>query len=88
MLSTSLLEGSTCSDAAQSRINHRMYRLRQQCRKMKIDDKEVLGLSLFPFLKVSRYVTKASLRHITANDEASSLSGDFIIAHHSPASDK
>ena len=33
----------------------------------------------------SRYVTKASLRHITANDEASSLSGDFIIAHHSPA---
>ena len=35
--------------------------------------------------KKSRYVTKASLRHITANDEASSLSGDFIIAHHSPA---
>ena len=33
----------------------------------------------------SRYVTKASLRHITANHEASSLSGDFIIAHHSPA---
>ena len=33
----------------------------------------------------SRYLTKASLRHITANDEASSLSGDFIIAHHSPA---
>jgi len=32
-----------------------------------------------------RYVTKASLRHITANDEASSSSGDFIIAHHSPA---
>ena len=30
-------------------------------------------------------MTKASLRHITANDEASSLSGDFIIAHHSPA---
>ena len=35
--------------------------------------------------KKGRYVTKASLRHITANDEASSLSGDFIIAHHSPA---
>ena len=30
-------------------------------------------------------MTKASLRHITANDEASSMSGDFIIAHHSPA---
>jgi hypothetical protein len=37
------------------------------------------------YIKKSRYVTKASLRHITANDEASSLSGDFIIAHHSPA---
>ena len=35
--------------------------------------------------KIGRYVTKASLRHITANDEVSSLSGDFIIAHHSPA---
>ena len=35
--------------------------------------------------KKGRYVTKASLRHITANDEASSMSGDFIIAHHSPA---
>ena len=35
--------------------------------------------------QVCGYVTKASLRHITANDEASSLSGDFIIAHHSPA---
>ena len=43
-------------------------------------------LSLAPcYVGKSRYVTKASLRHITANDEASSLSGDFIIAHHSPA---
>ena len=45
-------------------------------------------LSLAPcYVGKSRYVTKASLRHITANDEASSLSGDFIIAHHSPALD-
>ena len=46
-----------------------------------------LGFLAWPLAmsEKSRYVTKASLRHITANDEASSLSGDFIIAHHSPA---
>ena len=38
-------------------------------------------------VQLRRYVTKASLRHITANDEASSLSGDFI-GNHAPACSK
>ena len=48
------------SDAAEPFVNDQnRSRLRQQCRnrKFQLDAMEVLGLSLFPFLKIGRYVT-------------------------------
>ena len=80
------------SDATKQIVNDQIdSRLRKQCSELKfqIHNVEVLGFEPLPIpVKIGRYVTKASLRHITANDEVSSLSGDFIIAHHSPANVK
>ena len=67
-LSTSLLDESTRSDAAQTfKIDQIQFQIATTVqRKLQNDDMEVLGLSLFPSQKIGRYVTVIS-RDISTN---------------------
>ena len=66
--STSLLEGFTGSDAAQTfKIDQIQFQIATTVqRDLQNDDMEVLGLSLFPSQKIGRYVTVIS-RDISTN---------------------
>ena len=67
-LSTSLLDESARSDAAQTfKIDQIQFQIATAAqRKLQNDDMEVLGLSLFPSQKIGRHVTVIS-RDISTN---------------------